>query len=533
VKNAFLPSFLLAAALSLAPPGCSAPAPDEHTQESAEAVVFQREATASNVPRDLLIAIAAVEGGLGMPALRDVAENVEVPAAGPLMLRRGQLDTLALGAVLSGESEWTLRKDSDAALRAAAMVLAKLGKASGADPAKPASYLAAVKELSGYSDEAHRTDYAHRVFATLARGGAFEGRDGKPVALEGHELPLSLTVDVSLELRTLAGAQYAGAQYFPIPAAKQADKMAKGRAGNTIQYIVIHDTEGGWDGSVATLQNDPGKSAEYIIDIDGRVGQFVLEQDTAYHAGNLFYNQRSIGIEHVGYTTKPFPTKQYQASAALVKHLATKYKVPLNRTHIIGHDQVPNGDKIPKDSAPCAESPLACRSGSNYGGAGVHSDPGVWEWPRLMYLLGATAKTNDVTPRWNCSSDKGFAFRSNAGQVEVRECASCTEGAPSSDDLCVQKAVPTGPTAPGADSDAGVDPAPENPPSPNGNTTRGPGTTPSKPGASGSTPPATSNRPDDAAGSSCNSSSSTGPLPGSWAALLLVLGWCIRRRPHA
>jgi hypothetical protein len=442
--------------------------------DSVEALSFADVAQTEGVPRDLLVAIAAVEGGIGMPAQRDVREEVEVPAAGPLMLRRGQLDTLALGAKLANTSEWAIRKDTQLGLQAGARVVAELSRTHGAQSSDYASYADMLKELSGYADELHRNDYAQRVFATLSRGGDFAGRDGKTVHLAPHDLPPTLLFDYSAQLKTLAGVEYPGALYFPIPAAKQAGKLTVGRGGAKVEYVVVHDTEGGWDGSVATLQNDPGKSVQYIIDVDGRVGQFMSEADTGYHAGNFYYNQRSVGIEHVGYSTKAYPTKQYEVSAKLVKHLATKYVLPLNRTRIIGHDQIPDGGRIDPASAPCSLSPKACGATSNYGGAANHGDPGVWEWARLMYLAGGSAKVNDVTPLWNCSSDNNFAFRSNAGKVEVLECKTCTVMALGVDDVCDPKTpppVPTGtgtvpppPPPPGVDAgpaaDAGSTPPP-------------------------------------------------------------------------
>src|SRR5581483_7657813 len=213
-------------------------------------------ARATGVPRDLLVAIAQVEGGLDMPAHRTVDADNEVPAAGPLMLRRGRLDTLARAATLSGQSELSLREETDLALDAGARVLAELGTKTGAT-ADLASWEAAIEEMSGYQDDAHRHEYAHRVFALLAAGGKLAGRDGETIVLPSHpDIPISLTVDLSSTIR-IAGAEYPGAEWFPTSCSNKCDTT---RGGNSITGIVIHDTEGGWDASVSTLQNDPGKS---------------------------------------------------------------------------------------------------------------------------------------------------------------------------------------------------------------------------------------------------------------------------------
>src|SRR5690606_5337869 len=129
----------------------------------------------------------------------------------------------------------------------------ELGQKSGADPSDLASWNEAIQEMSGFADDAHRESYAHQVFATLARGGTFEGRDGETIVLPRHDLPPALTLDVSSKLKALAGAQYPGAEFFPTSCA---NKCTLGRGGASVQYIVVHDTEGGWNASVATLQND-------------------------------------------------------------------------------------------------------------------------------------------------------------------------------------------------------------------------------------------------------------------------------------
>src|ERR1041385_7422688 len=81
---------------------------------------FTVAANESGAPRDLLVAIARVEGGLEMPKTRTVNAGSHVPVAGPLELRRGKIDTLALGAKLLGVSETDIRADADLGLRAGA-----------------------------------------------------------------------------------------------------------------------------------------------------------------------------------------------------------------------------------------------------------------------------------------------------------------------------------------------------------------------------------------------------------------------------
>jgi N-acetyl-anhydromuramyl-L-alanine amidase AmpD len=412
----------------------SAPRVDPSSSTGSLSVSFAHAAERTGVPRDLLVAIAHVEDGLTMPAQRlDLEEDSAVPAAGPLMLRRGKLDTLGRAATLAGKTELELRKNTDSALDAGALVLAELGQKTGATASDITSWKAAVEEMSGYADEAHREEYAHRVFAALARGGALEGRDGETILLAKHDLPPALTLDISFKLHSLAVAQFPGAEWIPTSCNS---KCTPGRDGNNVQYIVIHDTEGGWDASVSTLQNDPNKSVQYIVGTDGRTAQFVTEETTAWHAGNFYFNQRSIGIEHVGKSTQPYTEANYVASAKLVNHLADKYGVPRDRAHIIGHDQIPDGKILPQSAAPCSDSPRTCEGNMAYGGLGHHTDPGVWEWATYMERIKGTAKCNDVTEIVNCSSDKKSAFKCTGGKVIVDACRTCEVKPNGQDDVC-------------------------------------------------------------------------------------------------
>lgn len=71
-----------------------------------------------------------------------------------------------------------------------------------------------------------------------------------------------------------------------------------GRGGAKIDKIFVHHMAG-----ILTVEQcgnvfkNRQASAHYGIDGKGRVGQYVLEENTAWHCANKAYNQRSIGIE--------------------------------------------------------------------------------------------------------------------------------------------------------------------------------------------------------------------------------------------
>jgi hypothetical protein len=85
-------------------------------------------------------------------------------------------------------------------------------------------------------------------------------------------------------------------------------------------------------------------SAHYIVDSDGTVYQMLHDQDIGYHAGNYWYNQHSIGIEHAGYAAtgwKWYNATEYLASAKLTAYLVKKYHIPPDHDHIVAHGTIP------------------------------------------------------------------------------------------------------------------------------------------------------------------------------------------------
>jgi N-acetylmuramoyl-L-alanine amidase len=146
-----------------------------------------------------------------------------------------------------------------------------------------------------------------------------------------------------------------------------------------VQLIVIHDTEGTYATAIQEFQ-DPtfAASAHYVVSDAGQITQMVHEHDIAWHAGNWDYNTRSIGIEHEGYASGPnwYTPAMYDASAQLIASICSRWGVPMDRTHVIGHFEVPDPDNP-----------------GLFGGSDHHTDPGVnWNWTYYMQQAVADAK---------------------------------------------------------------------------------------------------------------------------------------------
>lgn len=129
------------------------------------------------------------------------------------------------------------------------------------------------------------------------------------------------------------------------------------------------------------------KSYHFGIDRDGTVYQFVRTQDIAHNIGNRYFNLSTISIGLAGYSERPDSLTEQQMTtlAALMKHQAQLWHIPLDRDHIVGHDNV-TGD--------------VSKAGDTYT-ADWHWDPGPYfNWDQLLRLVGAPrpAPSNDLAP---------------------------------------------------------------------------------------------------------------------------------------
>jgi N-acetyl-anhydromuramyl-L-alanine amidase AmpD/exopolysaccharide biosynthesis protein len=127
------------------------------------------------------------------------------------------------------------------------------------------------------------------------------------------------------------------------------------RKGHNILAIVNHITAGSRDSAIAWFANTLSQaSSHYIVDTDGKIYQMVNEENKAWHAGivdhpsNKFVianmplnpNLYTIGIEHVNFGGGALTEPQYQATLELQKSLISKYNIPIDRDHILGHYEI-------------------------------------------------------------------------------------------------------------------------------------------------------------------------------------------------
>ncbi|MFK0155293.1 N-acetylmuramoyl-L-alanine amidase [Streptomyces sp. NPDC090493] len=318
-------------------------------------------------------------GDAGAAGRRDVKEMAASPA----------LHTVQAAAKLTGLTEDELRKDPAANIRGGAALLASYQKAvAGSVSADPGDWYGAVARYSQATERQGAAAFAGRVFASIKKGVGRTTADGERVKLaaDSDVAPDSgqlKALDLKAAATTDTECPATVACTF-VPASPSNGQVSNRPAnGIRIDSIVIHDTETSYDAAVNLFTQPGGSAAHYVMrSSDGAVTQMVPTKDLAFHAGNYSTNMHSIGIEHEGYAAHGatwYTEAQYEATADLVKYLADRFDIPLDRQHIIGHDNVAG----PKSSLV----------------SGMHWDPGPsWDWNHLMDLLGVHTGRHGVGP---------------------------------------------------------------------------------------------------------------------------------------
>ncbi|GAB2781532.1 N-acetylmuramoyl-L-alanine amidase [Streptomyces daliensis] len=299
-----------------------------------------------------------------------------------------RLRTLGQAARLTGLAPEALRDSTEANVRGGAALLASVQKRLGRPlSADPADWYDAVAAYPGGSGEAAATAFADDVYDVIREGERRTTDSGQRVTLEpspsvraaGREESAAAQDDGPVECPRSVSCEWIPAPYEEYENDQgQLDygnhDKARRPASQKIDYIVVHDVEGSYEGALNLVQDPEYVSWQYTLRAsDGHIAQHVPLKDVAWHAGNWYVNSKSVGLEHEGFLTDPdawYTEAMYRSSARLVRYLAAKYDIPLDRQHILGHDNVPG---VTAASIP-----------------GMHTDPGpYWDWQHYFTLLGA------------------------------------------------------------------------------------------------------------------------------------------------
>ncbi|MDF8265114.1 N-acetylmuramoyl-L-alanine amidase [Luteipulveratus flavus] len=383
---------------------------DRHT-------IFTEAATAYGVPASVLAAVSYAqtrwqhhEGtpsaslGYGPMHLIDGAAAQEARARADKP-ETTTLDTLGDAASAAGASPEAVRTDPETNIRAGAALLAALQRAAGGPTGTstdPGTWYSAVAAASGLPSSQGQLDFADETMRVIRTGATVELGDGSSLTLPPRAISSTDTQRAPLARRA---SQAAGErrpsgpidaptgldvewipapyeQYGPAPGDYGNHDLARRPAAPTITHIVIHDTEGYWKTVLDLVQDPTYVSWQYSLrSSDGHIAQHLVPGDVGWHAGNWYLNMHSIGLEHEGFAAQGAPwfsEPMYRTSATLVRYLARKYGIPMDRAHIIGHDQIPG--------VTTANIP------------GMHWDPGpFWDWEHYFELMGAPLNRGTAT----------------------------------------------------------------------------------------------------------------------------------------
>lgn len=332
----------------------------------------------------------------------DRAEGRDGTAGGAVGTVPAALDTLGHAAALLGVGREALRTDPAVNIRGGAVLLAAKQQALGL-PTGTASdvgqWYASIAAAGGSPEAGAAADFADAAYAVLTSGAARTTADGQTVTLPAHPATVDTGQLGRLGLRAKPSnpnvecPKSIRCESVPAPYVQYGtgpgeygnhDVAARDTAaGPAIQYIVVHDTEASWATTLKLIADPTYVSWHYSVrSSDGLVAQHVPTKDVAWHAGNWYVNMHSIGIEHEGFAATGatwYSEPMYRSSAQLVRYLAARYDIPLDRGHIIGHDQVPG--TIPSTVA------------------GMHWDPGpYWDWQHYFQLMGAPLEARRGKP---------------------------------------------------------------------------------------------------------------------------------------
>jgi N-acetyl-anhydromuramyl-L-alanine amidase AmpD len=390
-------------------------------QSSSEQDMFKQAAQEFQVPQELLQAVSyfqsrwedhkgevSVDGGYGPMNLRttmqveDKRGDSTRPIKDKTVAPQGDL-TLDKAAQLLKVSPDVLKKDVKQNIRGGAAVLAEQAKQmnGGKVPTNLTDWYAVAGRFLGSTDEQNVQMFVDEIFTMIKDGKSATTSDGQKLSIAASpNAPAPDSVKVKAFSLKMDGPQNQshsnGQAECPktdncrfVPAGYAPNSTDPADYGNydpanrpkdmKVNYIVIHDTEGSYNSAIAHFQDTHSYvSAHYVIrSSDGAVTQMVPTSNVAWHAGDWYMNMHSIGIEHEGYAATGaswYSEAMYQSSANLVKYLAKKYDIPLDRDHILGHDNMPSltDSRMPS----------------------MHWDPGpYWDWDHYMSLL--TGKPGD------------------------------------------------------------------------------------------------------------------------------------------
>lgn len=423
-----------AASPDQAPTGGQASRAAGHTVASSQAsgrlmAAFNAAARQYGVPDSLLLAIGynesrwetrgsapSADGGYGLMNLTTRAFTAANAAGKPgpasrrVSLQRTHY-TLDEATRLLHVPASTLKTNEAENIRGAAAVLAGYARAQngGRLPSTLAGWYGAVAAYSGATTSQGAGLFAGQVFGALRSGAALTTSDGQAMRLPASPglhpdtgqlaglglKPAAASASVPTDCPAALNCDFIPAAYAPDSTTDPSDygdyDIASRPQDLKIFSIVIHDTEESYADTINTFTNPASfVSSNYVVrSSDGHVTEMLRPQNVPFAVGDWYYNTHSISIENEGFAdqgTQWYTKAEYQSDAALVDYLAQRFDIPLDRVHIVGHDNVGG----PTDSFNAAQ----------------HWDPGpYWDWNYFMSLVHQESESSYLNSQGSLNRD--------------------------------------------------------------------------------------------------------------------------------
>jgi N-acetyl-anhydromuramyl-L-alanine amidase AmpD len=319
---------------------------------------------------------SSIDGGYGCMHLIEATPQTTLPKGsgkdqniGTNHTHKGQANLLAQAAKDLGVTTDQLKTDIATNIRGGAAILRDEALQLSPDHTLPSSlsdWYPIVATYSNATSQSTANLYADSVYSLINNGFSASAENSETVALSSQPVQPNKTKTNTIKNTTTtlpAGCVDDGKTDYPgaidcivdptifdcvsTPDDAPCTFEVRNRPEDyPVNYVVIHDIEGTALNALNVFQDvTSGVSIHYIVDTDGTVYQVVHDKDIAYQAGNYWYNQRSIGIEHAGYDATGFlwyNATEYLASAKLTAYLLKKYNIPLDHDHVISHGIIPS-----------------------------------------------------------------------------------------------------------------------------------------------------------------------------------------------
>lgn len=330
---------------------------------------FQQASRTYGVPLPVLQSLCYMEGRLSN---HGGSPSVDGGYGCMHLVKNKRTDTLDHAAQELGVRVEQLKNDLSVNIRGGALLLREAALRLSPNhtlPAKLADWYGAVAQYSNATTRSTALMYADALYKILNTGFSAPADNGEIVTLAPqHVQPNTATaVAVKGSSNLPSGCSidnkvdYPGAidcildpKIYDCTIVTQVGPCTYQDANRPYDFnitnVVIHDIEGTAQDALNVFQDpNSGVSVHYIVDSDGTVYQVVHEKDIAYHAGNFWYNEHSVGIEHAGFDATGwqwYNATEYLASAKLTAYLLQKYNIPLDRGHVVAHGTIPSPELI-------------------------------------------------------------------------------------------------------------------------------------------------------------------------------------------